>query len=104
MARRGLMGGAIDGELAEGTHIISTVPCGVISIVLVGDGTNAASIKLYNHAATATGTVQIALATLTSGCCAIYTPCRPDAFDVGCVAVVASAAGVATGYVSIEPV
>lgn len=104
MARRGLMGGAIDGELAEGTHIISTKACGVISIVLVGDGANAASVKLYNHAATATGTVQMALATLTHTCCAVYTPCRPDAFSVGCVAVVASAAGVATAYISIEPV
>ena len=104
MARRGLMGGLVDGELAEGTHIISATPCGVISIVLVGDGTNAASIKLYNHAATATGAVQMSLATLTASNCAVYTPCRPDAFDTGCVAVVASASGVATAYVSIEPV
>ena len=104
MARRGLMGGLVDGELAEGTHIISAVPCGVISIVLVGDGTNAASIKLYNHASAVSGTVQMKLTTLTAANCAVYTPCRPDAFSVGCVAVVASESGVATGYVSIEPV
>ena len=104
MARRGLMGGLVDGELAEGTHIISATPCGVISIVLVGDGTHAASIKLYNNTSTAGGTIEMSLATLTASNCAVYTPCRPDSFDTGCVAVVASASGVATAYVTIEPV
>lgn len=102
-ARRGLMGGAIDGELAEGTHIISAVPCGVISIVLIGDGTNLGTIKLYNHASTASGTIQMSLAVKTE-VCMVYTPCKPDAFSVGCVAVVANVSGTSTAYITIEPV
>ena len=98
-ARRGKV---ID-ELAEGTTIVSAVPCGVISIILVGDGTNLGTIKLYDHAATATGNIKKALSVKTNDCI-VYTPCRPDAFSVGCVAVVTNTSGVSTAYVSIEPV
>ena len=89
-------------ELAVGTTIVSAVPCGVVSIILVGDGTNAASIKLYNHASTATGKAIKALALKAESCSAVYCPYKPDGFTTGCVAVVAGT-GV-LGYVSIEPV
>lgn len=89
-------------ELAVGTTIVSAVPCGVVSIILVGNGTNAASIKLYNHASTATGKVIKALALKAESCSAVYCPYKPDGFTTGCVAVVAGTG--ALGYVSIEPV
>lgn len=84
-------------ELAVATTIVSAVPCGVVSIVVTGDGTNLATIKLYDHAATATGAVKKALASTT---CSVYCPCKPDAFSVGVVVVVAGTG--AKGYVSIE--
>ena len=96
MARRN----KVSAELAVATTVVSAVPCGVVSIILTGDSTNAASIKLYNHATTATTLVK-ALAITTEGC-AVYCPSKPDAFSIGCVAVVAGTG--AKGYVSIEPV
>ena len=88
-------------ELAVATTVVSAVPCGLVSIILTGDSTNAASIKLYDHAATATGAVKKMLAIKTEGS-AVYCPCKADAFSVGCVAVVAGTG--ALGYISIEPV
>ena len=85
-------------ELAVGTTVVFAGPCGVASIILTGDSTNAASIELYDHASTATGSVIKALAIKTEGC-AVYTPCKPDSFKNGCVAVVAGTG--AKGYVSI---
>jgi len=98
-------------ELAVGTTIISTAQCGVVSIILTGDSTNAAiiltgdstnaaSIKLYDHAVSATGSVIRALAIKTEAY-AVYCPCKPDAFMNGVVAVVAGTG--AKGYVSVEP-
>ena len=83
-------------ELAVGTTIVSSVPCGVASIILAGNGTNLATIKLYDHASLASGGVIKALATKTS---AVYEPAKPDSFANGCVAVVAGTG--AKGYVSI---
>ena len=87
-------------ELAVATTVISAVQCGVVSIILTGDSTNAASIKLYDHAVSATGSVIRALAIKTEGC-AVYCPCKPDAFMNGVVAVVAGTG--AKAYVSVEP-
>ena len=88
-------------ELAVGTTIVSAVPCGVVSIILTGASSTACSIKLYNHAATATGEVIKGLIT-NEAISAVYAPSKPDGFTTGCVAVVAGTD--ALGYVSIEPV
>ena len=88
-------------ELAVGTTIVSAVPCGVASIILTGASTTECSIKLYNHAATATGKAIKSLIT-NEAISAVYTPSKPDGFTVGVVAVVAGTG--AKGYVSIEPV
>jgi len=85
-------------ELAVGTTVVFAKPCGVSSIILTGDSTNAASVKLYDHASAASGSVVKALAIKTEGC-AVYCPCKPDSFCNGCVAVVAGTG--AKGYVSI---
>ena len=99
-ARRGLV---ID-ELDVDTHIISATPCGVISIILIPAAGTASSIKLYDHAATATGNVkkQLTAGTTDTSEAIVYCPSRPDAFSVGCVAVVAGTG--AKAYISIEPV
>lgn len=86
-------------ELAEGTTVVFAKPCGLGSIILVADGTNIATIKIYDHAASATGSVIKALATITS---AVYTPAKPDSLANGCVAVVVCASGTGTAYVSID--
>lgn len=100
MSTRGL----VISELAEGTTAVSTVPCGLVSIILVGDGTNLGTIKLYDVAAVGDITTVVkALAVKTDGS-AVYCPCKPDAFSVGIVAVVANTSGVSTAYISIEPV
>ena len=86
-------------ELAVATTVVSAVRCGVVSIILTGDSSNAASIKLYDHATSASGSVVKALAIKTEGV-AVYCPCKSDSFANGCVAVVAGTG--AKGYVSIE--
>lgn len=85
-------------ELAVATTVVHVGTCGVSSIILTGNSTNAASIKLYDHAVSATGSVIKALAIKTEGC-AVYCPVNPDSFVSGCVAVVAGTG--AKGYVSI---
>jgi len=85
-------------ELAAATTVVFAGTCGVSSIILTGDSTNAASIKLYDHATAATGSVVKALAIKTEGC-AVYCPCEPDSFVNGCVAVVTGTG--AKGYVSV---
>jgi len=84
-------------ELAATTTAVHVGPCGLGSMIIVGDGTNLATIKLYDHAATATGEVikQLAVKTTTS---AVYCPAKPDSFVNGIVAVVSGG----KGYVSIE--
>ena len=99
-ARRGKV---ID-ELDADTHIVSSSQCGVISIILIPVAGTASSIKLYDHAATATGNVkkQLTAGTTNVSEAIVYCPSRPDAFSNGCVAVVAGTG--ATAYMSIEPV
>ena len=86
-------------ELAVATTVVFAGACGVSSIILTGDSSNAASIKLYDHATAASGSVVKALAIKTEGC-AVYCPAKPDSFVNGCVAVVAGTG--AKGYVSID--
>ena len=96
MARRGIP----KDQMAAGTHIVSAVPCGLISAIITGDGTNNASLVLYDHAATATGNIKKTLTTLLAQGM-VYTPSKPDAFSNGIVAVVAGTNALAC--VSIEP-
>ena len=88
-------------ELAEGTTVVHAGPCGLGSIILIGDGTNLATIKLYDHATTATGAVIKQLSIIVTPT-AVYTPAKPDSFANGIVAVVTCASGVGTAYVSID--
>ena len=90
-------------ELDVDTHVVSGVPCGVVSIILVGAGGTASTIKLYDHATTASDGVKKQLSTGGSSTptTVVYCPSKPDAFSVGCVAVVG---GDAVAYVSVEPV
>lgn len=91
-------------ELDVDTHIVSSSQCGVISVILVGAAATASTIKLYDHAATASGEVKKQLSTggTNTPTTVVYCPQKPDAFSNGCVAVVAGSG--ATAYVSIEPV
>lgn len=57
---------------------VSAKPCGVVSVVLIGDGTNVATVKVEDGK---TGTVVVALLTKQT---AVYTPAKPDACSVGC--------------------
>jgi len=100
MSRRGK---PID-ELSVGTTVVSDAQCGVISVILIPVAGTASSIKLYDHASTATGNVkkQLTAGTANTSEAIVYCPSRPDAFSNGCVAVVAGAD--AKAYVSIEPV
>ena len=84
-------------ELAVATTVVLAKPCGLASIIVTGNGTNLASIKIYDHAASATGSVIKALANKQ---CAVYTPAKSDSLANGCVAVVAGTG--AKGYVSVE--
>jgi len=90
------------GEYAVGTHIVSALPCGLSSLILFGDGTNAATLKVYDHAATATGDVkkQLAYGATTWAGVIVYTPSKADAFSNGVVIVLAGTN--AKAYVSIE--
>lgn len=87
-------------ELSEGTHIVSNVPCGVVSIILTAVAGTASTVKLYNHASLALGGVKKGLAIGAVNECAVYCPCQPDSFGTGCVAVVAGTG--AKAYVSIS--
>jgi len=89
-------------ELAEGTNIVFAGPCGLGSMILVGDGTNAATMEIYDHASALSGSVIKKLALKAGAECIVYCPAKPDSLAKGCVAVVTCTAGVATGYVSIS--
>lgn len=86
-------------ELSVGTHIVSNVPCGIVSIILTAVAGTASTIKLYDHVSLALGGVKKGLAIGAVNECAVYCPCQPDSFGNGCVAVVAGTG--AKGYVSI---
>ena len=88
-------------ELTEGAdRVVSALPCGLGSIILIADGTNIATIKLYDHKSASAGLNPIkAMATKES---AVYTPAKSDSFANGIIAVVVCAGGDAMGYVSIE--
>lgn len=89
------------------THEISTVGCGVISIVLTAAAGTASSITLFDVAASGdvgAATAKKALACGgTSGIVAteVYCPCKPDAYSNGVFATLAGAG--AKAYISIEP-
>jgi hypothetical protein len=77
------------GQIAASQDVeeVSTVPCGVVSVVLIGDGQNLATCTVYDNSSdadytAAAGTVIVALATLYT---AVYTPSKPDACSRGCV-------------------
>lgn len=84
---------------------ISSVGCGLVSIILTAVASQAATVKLYDTTDTSTlGTCKKALsAGGTSGIAAteVYCPCKPDAFSSGLVAVVTGSS--AKAYISIEP-
>ena len=86
-------------ELAVGTTLVHKGPCGVESIILKGITSVDCTILLYNVAAVG-DIVTVIKGLATSGAIsAVYTPSKPDSFNLGCVAVVAGTGGV--GYVSI---
>lgn len=77
------------GQIAASQDVkeVSTEPCGVVSVVLVGDGTNLATVAVYDNESeadydAAAGTVVVALQTTET---AVYTPSKPDACSKGCV-------------------
>ena len=100
MARRGLI---IDARTATAGAAISAVPCGLVSLILVGAAGTAASVTLYDHGTAQTGNVKKVLTTSngTSAPTTVpYCPSIPDAFTNGIWAVVVDG----TAYFSIEPV
>lgn len=85
-------------ELTQGGNEVMTKPCGVVSLVLVAPAGVLASVKLYD-ATTEFGEVKKQLTVIGYGC-AVYCPCKADAFSVGVYAVVAGDG--ATAYIEIE--
>ena len=98
-------------SVSSGKHIISTVGCGVISIVLTTPAAIEASVKLYDVVSTAAADTAETnkeakkglLCGGTAGIAAteVYCPCKPDAYSNGVVAIVTGAG--AKAYISIEP-
>ena len=92
-------------ELAKGTHAVSAVPCGVVSVIVTAVAGEEATIKLYDVAAV--GDIVTVIKTLSCGgtsgiaASAVYCPCKSDSFAVGCVAVVSGGTN-ALASVSIE--
>jgi len=112
MSRRGKVIDETEQAVASGKHVISAVPCGVISVILTAPAATECSVKLYDttttaladDAETAKETKKGLLCGGTSGIAAseVYCPCKPDAFSTGLVAFVAGVGAVA--YITIEPV
>ena len=102
MARRSRI---IDEQAVTVGAAISAVPCGLVSLILVGAVGTASSVTLYDHATATTGNKKKVLTT-SNGTSApttiIYTPSKPDAFSNGIFAVVTGTGAMA--YFSIEPV
>ena len=67
---------------SQAAEVVSSEPCGVVSVVLTGDGTNVATCAVWDNASAASGTEVVVLATKES---AIYCPSKPDACSNGCV-------------------
>ena len=98
-----LRGKPVD-ELNADTHTVSSVGCGVVSVVLVGATATASYVKLYDtNDESSLGNVKKHLSTGGSNAptTVVYCPCKPDAFSVGVVAVVNGSGALA--YVTIEP-
>ena len=84
---------------------ISAVPCGLVSLILVGAVAEAASVTLYDHATVITGNKKKVLTTsngVSAPTTVVYCPSEPDAFSNGIFAVVTGTN--AKTYFSIEPV
>lgn len=92
-------------ELAKGSHVVSAVPCGVISVTVAAAAGEEATIKLYDVAAIAD--IATVIKTLSCGgasgiaASVVYCPCKADSFANGCVAAV-SGGDAALASVSIE--
>lgn len=92
-------------ELDKDTHLVSAVPCGVVSVTVTAVAAQEATIKLYDVAAV--GDISVVIKTLSCGgtsgiaVSVVYCPCKSDSFANGCVAVVSGGAG-ALASVSIE--
>ena len=102
MARRNKV---IDERAVTTGAVISAVPCGLVSLVLVGAVGTASSVTLYDHASAATGNKKKVLTTSdgTSAPTTVpYCPCKADAFSNGMFVVVTGTGAMA--YISIEPV
>ena len=102
-----LRGKPVDEIATEATHEISTVGCGVISIVLTTPAATESSVTLYDVAATGDVGAATAKKSLLCGGTAniaaseVYCPCKPDAFSNGVFAVLAGSG--AKAYIEIEP-
>lgn len=81
------------GVKTAGTHVMSSVPCGLISITLDNGAKTLCTAYVYDNATTNAGTVVVALATKST---VSYSPCKPDACSNGIVLVVAGAAAKCT--------
>ena len=68
--------------VSQAAEVVSAVPCGVVSVVLSGNGTDTATCTVWDSAVLGAGTQVVVLATKES---AIYCPSKPDACHIGCV-------------------
>jgi hypothetical protein len=84
----------------DGTKIVKAGACGLTSLVLVGDGTNAAIVELHDHATAASGDVVLKLGVTTEQRTAVYCPSVSDRYANGIVAKVTGVG--ATAYASYE--
>ena len=102
MSRRSLV---IDEVGVTAAEVVSAVPCGLVSVIFVGDAATASTLTLYDHATAASGNIKKYLAKSSNAAsdkAIVYCPSQPDAFSNGIVAIVTGTNALAC--VSIEPV
>lgn len=67
---------------AQAAKVVSAVPCGVVSVCLIANGTDLSTVTVYDHATAASGTVVCKMTTKNGS---VYCPSKPDACSNGCV-------------------
>jgi len=82
---------------AQAAEVVSAVPCGLVSVCLIANGTNLSTVTVYDNATEAGGTVVCKMTSLNGS---VYCPTKPDACSKGCVVKTEGTGGGCT--ISIE--
>lgn len=82
---------------SQAAVIVSAVPCGVVTVNLIANGTNLSTVTVYDSKSAAGG-IEVCKMTSLNG--SVYCPCKPDACSKGCVVKTEGTGGGCT--ISIE--